>query len=425
MDRQTTRNSQKNINEPIRSASLQTKSLQFDKHIYLDNAATTRIADEVLQAMAEALKYNYGNASSLHTSGIKAKNALENARSKIAAFINAEPSEIFFTSGATESINTIIKQIAFMFGNTNDGANANINSNAATNKKNHIITSNLEHHAVLNTCKFLEQNGCDVTYLKVDKFGMVNLEDVASSITSKTILVSIMHANNEIGTIQQIEEIAQICKKHNVLFHTDAVQTFGKLPINVKKMNIDFLSASSHKLHGPKGVGLLYVRKGIKLVPLLHGGTQENNFRSGTENIPTIIGFQKAVEIAQKNMHEETVRISKLRDKLITDVLQKIQGSSLNGHPTQRLLNNAHFSFKFVEGEQILKYLDAHGIEVSTGSACTSKNLEPSHVLKAIGLKAAELHGSVRITLSRYTTEDEIDYCVEMLEDAVNKLRKI
>ena len=239
-----------------------------------------------------------------------------------------------------------------------------------------------------------------------------------------------MHANNEIGTILQIEEIAKFCKEKDILFHTDAVQTFGKLPIDVKKMNIDFLSASAHKLHGPKGVGLLYIRKDIKLTPLLHGGTQENNLRPGTENIPVIVGFQKAVEIAKKNMDKaaginETARISRLRDKLIHSVLNKIPDSSLNGPPTQRLPNNAHFSFKFVEGEQILKFLDTHGIEVSTGSACTSKNLEPSHVLKAIGLKAAELHGSVRITLSRYTTEDEIDYCIKMLEDAVKKLRKL
>lgn len=409
---------QKHTNE-----SLQPASLQFDRHIYLDNAATTMIADEVLQAMGEALKYNYGNASSLHTSGIKAKNSLENARSRIADFINAGPSEIFFTSGATESINTIIKQAAHTF----------------KHKGNHIITSTIEHHAVLNACKFLEQNGFEVTYVKADNFARINPADIESAIkennethnqkndsnNSNTILVSIMHANNEIGTIQKIEEIAQICTKHDVLFHTDAVQTFGKLSIDVKKMNIDFLSASAHKLHGPKGVGLLYIRGGIKLVPLLHGGTQENNFRSGTENIPAIIGFEKAVEIAQENMKNDAQNIIKLRDKLIHSILNKVPDSSLNGHPTQRLPNNAHFSFKYVEGEQILKYLDAHGIEVSTGSACTSKNLEPSHVLKAIGLKAAELHGSVRITLSRYTTEKEIDYCIEMIEEAVKKLRKL
>ncbi len=408
---------------------MQSQTLEFDKHIYLDNAATTKISDEVLHAMAEALKYNYGNPSSLHTSGIKAKNALENARSKIADLINADPSEIFFTSGATESINTIIKQVAHTF----------------RHKGNHIITSNVEHLAVLNTCRFLEENGFEVTYVKPDKFGMVNPADIESAITennkntnykndstnSNTILVSIMHANNEIGTIQPIEEIAQICKQHGVLFHTDAVQTFGKLPIDVKKINIDFLNASSHKLHGPKGAGLLYIQSGtkgidgVRLVPLLHGGTQENSMRPGTENIPAIIGFAKSVEIAQKNIHEENAGITKLRNRLITTVLKKIDGSSLNGHPTQRLPNNAHFSFKFVEGEQILKYLDAHGIEVSTGSACTSRNLEPSHVLKAINLKAAELHGSVRITLSRYTTEDEIDYCAQMLEEAVKKLRKM
>ncbi len=409
---------QKHTNE-----SLQPASLQFDRHIYLDNAATTMIADEVLQAMGEALKYNYGNASSLHTSGIKAKNSLENARSRIADFINAGPSEIFFTSGATESINTIIKQAAHTF----------------KHKGNHIITSTIEHHAVLNACKFLEQNGFEVTYVKADNSGRINPADIESAIkenngthnqkndsdNSNTFLVSIMHANNEIGTIQKIEEIAQICTKHDVLFHTDAVQTFGKLSIDVKKMNIDFLSASAHKSHGPKGVGLLYIRDGIKLVPLLHGGTQENNLRPGTENIPAIIGFEKAVEIAQENMKNDVQNIIKLRDKLIHSILNKVPDSSLNGHPTQRLPNNAHFSFKYVEGEQILKYLDAHGIEVSTGSACTSKNLEPSHVLKAIGLKAAKLHGSVRITLSRYTTEKEIDYCIEMIEEAVKKLRKL
>ena len=413
---------------------------QYGKSIYLDNAATTKPAPEVIETMLDALKNNPANASSLHKSGVKAKIALETARNILAQFINAEPSEIFFTSGATESINTIIKQVAFTFGNTNkkDISNNPKTNKDSTNNKNHIITSAVEHHSVLNTCKFLEEDGIDVTFLQVDKFGRVNPSDVKTAIEEKenkkvkTILVSIMHANNEIGTIQQIEEISKICKQKNVLFHTDAVQIFGKLPIDVKRINIDFLSASAHKLHGPKGVGLLYINngitnktEGIKLVPFMHGGTQENNFRPGTENIPAIIGFAKAVELSVANMEDDARLLRGLWDKLIKQVLGKIPDSSLNGHPTERLPNNVHFSFKFVEGEAILKYLDEHGIEVSTGSACTSRNLLPSHVLTAIGLKAHELHGSIRITMSRYTTEEEVEYCALMLEEAVKKLRKI
>ncbi|MEM2784974.1 MAG: cysteine desulfurase family protein, partial [Candidatus Pacearchaeota archaeon] len=329
-------------------------------------------------------------------------------RKKIANFINARPAEIIFTSGGTESNNLAIKGIAF----------------ANKEKGKHIITSKIEHHAVLEPCKWLEKQGFKVTYLPVNNEGIVNPEDVEKAITKETILVSIMHANNEIGTIQPIEEIGKICRKHKVYFHTDAVQSFGKLEIDVKKMNIDLLSASAHKIYGPKGVGLLYVNRDVKIEPIQHGGGHETGLRSGTENVAGIVGFAKAVELVQKLGKKEQEREKKLRDKII-DKLLEIKGTKLNGSRTKRLFNNINVSFKGIEGEALLIRLDQEGFAVSTGSACSSKSLEPSHVLTALGLKPEEAHGSLRITIGRYTTEQDVDMLLKVLPKIVNSLRKI
>jgi len=374
----------------------------------MDHAATTPVRKEVLVEMHPFFSDNFGNASSLHEFGRKAKEVLEESRKKIAGIINAMPEEIIFTSGGTESDNMAIKEIAF------------INKN----KGNHIITSSFEHHAVLNTCKFLEKNGFKVDYIKPDKNGIINTKDIERLITKRTIIVSIMHSNNEIGTIQPIEEIGKICKDKKIIFHTDAVQTFCKLPIDVKKMNIDLLSASCHKIYGPKGVGFLYIKKGTKIAPLIHGGEQEFGLRSGTENISGIVGFAKAAELANKEMNSENIRLKKLRDMLIKDI-SKIPGTRLNGHEIQRLANNANFSFKNIEGEAIVMLLDKAGIAASTGSACSTKSLEPSHVLLAIGLSPMEAHGSLRLTLGKSTTEEDIRYTLIQLKKIVSKLRKI
>ncbi|MEM2089665.1 MAG: cysteine desulfurase NifS [Candidatus Pacearchaeota archaeon] len=378
------------------------------KRIYLDYAATTPVASEVLEAMKPYFSEKYGNASSLHAFGQEARKALEDARKKIANFINARPAEIIFTSGGTESNNLAIKGIAF----------------ANKEKGKHIITSKIEHHAVLEPCKWLEKQGFKVTYLPVNNEGIVNPEDVEKAITKETILVSIMHANNEIGTIQPIEEIGKICRKHKVYFHTDAVQSFGKLEIDVKKMNIDLLSASAHKIYGPKGVGLLYVNRDVKIEPIQHGGGHETGLRSGTENVAGIVGFAKAVELVQKLGKKEQEREKKLRDKII-DKLLEIKGTKLNGSRTKRLFNNINVSFKGIEGEALLIRLDQEGFAVSTGSACSSKSLEPSHVLTALGLKPEEAHGSLRITIGRYTTEQDVDMLLKVLPKIVNSLRKI
>ncbi|MEM1536008.1 MAG: cysteine desulfurase NifS [Candidatus Pacearchaeota archaeon] len=378
------------------------------KRIYLDYAATTPVAPEVLEAMKPYFSEKYGNASSLHAFGQEARKALEDARKKIANFINARPAEIIFTSGGTESNNLAIKGIAF----------------ANKEKGKHIITSKIEHHAVLEPCKWLEKQGFKVTYLPVNNEGIVNPEDVEKAITKETILVSIMHANNEIGTIQPIEEIGKICRKHKVYFHTDAVQSFGKLEIDVKKMNIDLLSASAHKIYGPKGVGLLYVNRDVKIEPIQHGGGHETGLRSGTENVAGIVGFAKAVELVQKLGKKEQEREKKLRDKII-DKLLEIKGTKLNGSRTKRLFNNVNVSFKGIEGEALLIRLDQEGFAVSTGSACSSKSLEPSHVLTALGLKPEEAHGSLRITIGRYTTEQDVDMLLKVLPKIVNSLRKI
>ncbi len=374
--------------------------------VYLDHAATTPVDKEVLEAMLPFFDKKFGNASSLHAYGREAREALEKSREEVAKLINADADEIIFTGSGTESDNLAIKGIAFKYG------------------KGHIITSKIEHPAVLETCKYLEKKGFDVTFLPVDEYGLVKLEDVENAIRDDTILISIMHANNEIGTIEPIEEIGEIARKHGIIFHTDAVQSAGKIEIDVKKINVDLLSMSSHKIYGPKGVGALYVRRGVKLEPVLHGGGHERGLRSSTENVAGIVGFAKACEICRRRMHEDAEKITRLRDKIIKEVL-KIEESYLTGHPTKRLPNNASFYFKGIEGESLVLMLDAKGIATSTGSACSSKKLQASHVLLAIGIRPEDAHGSLRVTLGRENTEEEIDYFLEVLPEVVEELRKI
>ncbi|MDD5178257.1 MAG: cysteine desulfurase family protein [Candidatus Nanoarchaeia archaeon] len=369
--------------------------------VYLDNAATTKVDDEVIKAMNPYFNKIYGNASSLHSFGNEAKNALENSRRIIAEKINADTSEIIFVASGTEADNLAILGTAFL------------------KEKGHILTTKIEHPAVLETCKELEKRGFQVTYLDVDKEGFIkNFED---NLRKDTILVSVMHANNEIGTIQNIERIGKICREKNIVFHSDCVQSFTKESIDVKKMNLDLASFSSHKIHGPKGVAALYIRKGIKLKRIIYGGHHELNIRPGTENIPGIVGFAKASQLLNKN---EIERTTKLRNKLI-DGLLKIPDTKLNGSRERRLCNNVNVSFKYVEGESLLLYLDEKGIAVSTGSACSSQTLEPSHVLLAIGLPHEIAHGTIRFSLSKYTTEKEIDYTIKSVKEVVEKLRKI
>jgi len=375
--------------------------------VYMDYAATTPVAKQVLKAMGPYFSREFGNPNSLYVLGQRARDAVESARKTAASLINAKPDEIIFTSGGTESDNLAIKGLAL-----------------ANESKKHIITTKIEHHAVLETCKWLEQNGYEITYLDVDGYGLVNPDDVEKTIRKDTLLVSVMHANNEIGTIEPIKEIGTICRKKNVYFHTDAVQTIGKVPIDVKEMNIDLLSASSHKIYGPKGVGFLYVRNGIKIDPLIHGGGQENKMRSGTENVAGIIGLGAAIKLAKKNMKAESKAEIKLRDYLIKEVL-KIPRSFLNGHKTKRLPFNTNFWFAGIEGEAIIMLLDKYEISSSTGSACSSGSLEPSHVLTSIGLNDEQAHGSLRLTIGRQTTIKEIKYTVNILKKVVNKLRKM
>ncbi len=375
------------------------------KKVYLDNAATTQVAKEVVEVMQPYFLEKYGNASCLHSWGQEARDAVEQSRKVIAEKINAEPEEIIFTGGGSESNNLAIKGTAFQL----------------KDKGNHIITSEFEHPAVLNICKALGKKGFEVTYVAIDKNGFVNLEQLKNSITNKTVLVSIMHANNEIGTIQNINEIGNICKENNIVFHTDAVQSFAKVPIDVKKENITLASFSAHKLHGPKGIGALYIKKATKLKKQIDGGHQEFNQRSGTENVPGIIGFAKAVEvITEKNIEN----ITEFRNYLINELL-KIKGTALNGSQDNRLCNNVSISFKNVEGESILLSLDDKGVAVTTSSACTSSKLESSHVLKAIGLKSEDAHGTIRFTLSKYTTKEELDYTIESVRGIIKKLRGI
>jgi cysteine desulfurase len=377
--------------------------------IYLDHAATTPVAPEVAAAMLLHMTHNYGNASSLHSFGQEAKGAVEKARDHAASIIGAKPEEIIFTSGGTESDNFVLKGVAL----------------ARKDKGNHIITSSIEHHAVLETCKFLETQGFSVTYLGVDECGLVDPDDVKKAVTDKTILISIMHANNEIGTIEPIADIGAVARDHGIYLHTDAVQTLGHYPIDVDALNVDLLSASGHKLYGPKGVGMLYIRKGTRIAPLLHGGDQERRLRASTLNVPGIVGFGRAVELAKGEMGAESVRQSALRDRLIEGLLSTIEDSRLNGHPAKRLPNNANISIAYVEGEAMLLTLDMEGIAVSTGSACTSSSLEPSHVLTAIGLPLELVHGSIRFSLGRNTTRHEIERVIEVLPAIVMKLRAI
>jgi cysteine desulfurase len=370
---------------------------------YLDNGATTKTDERVVETMLPYFTEHYGNASSLHSAGSDASRALENARKAIAARIGAMPEEIIFTSGGTESDNLAIKGAAY--------------ANRA--RGNHIITSRIEHPAALNSCRRLEQEGFKVTYLGVDSEGFVDPLELEKSITPKTILVSIMHANNEIGTIEPIEKIGAICRKRHVLFHTDAVQSFGKIALDMRTVHVDLLSASSHKIHGPKGIGFLYVRKGTLIERLTDGGSHEFNLRAGTENVAGAVGFAKAVELMND---KDILKMRILRDRLIEGLLA-IPNTRLNGSRDQRLCNNVNISFEFIEGEGILFMLNDKGIEVSTGSACSTKSLEPSHVLLAIGLRHEVAHGSIRFTLSRYTTEAEIDYTIENVREAVARLR--
>ena len=379
------------------------------QRVYMDHAATTPVDSEVLKEMQPYFREKFGNASSMHSFGQEARDAIEVARAIIARMINANHEEIIFTSRGTEADNMAIKEIAFV---------------NRTRTKNHIITTKIEHDAVIESCKLLEKMGFEVTYLDVDKDGLVKPVDVEKAITDKTILVSIMHANNEIGTIEPIAEIGRICREKRVYFHTDAVQTFGKLPIDVKKMNIDLLSASSHKIYGPKGVGFLYVKKGTKIGALMHGGGHKFGLRSGTENVPGIVGMAKAAEIASKNIFEENQRLCKLRNFMTTELL-KIPGTRLNGHPSLRLANNINISFSRIEGEGILLHLDNFGIAASTGSACSSKSLEPSHVLLALGLSHIEAHGSLRLTLGKSNTEKDAEYVLKVLPKIVKDLRKL
>ena len=373
---------------------------------YLDNGATTMVDPKVVDAMNPFFTERFGNASSLHKLGRTAHEALESSRLVIAKKLNALPEEIIFTSGGTESDNLAIKEVAFH----------NIK------KKNHIITTKIEHPAVLNTCRFLEKMGFEITYLNVNHEGFIDLPGLEKSIKENTCLVSIIHANNEIGTIQDIKAIGEICKKHNVAFHTDAVQSFTKVPIDTKKIPVDLISLSAHKIHGPKGIGALYVRKGTPLHSLFHGGSQEANLRPGTENIPGIVGFAKAVELASEG---HIKKMEKLRDYLIQEIKNNFTDIEINGPEKNRLCNNINISFKGIEGESLLMHLDEKGIAVSTGSACSSQSLEPSHVLLAIGLKPEVAHGSVRFTLSRFTTREELDYALKSLTEIVKNLRQI
>jgi cysteine desulfurase len=378
------------------------------KQIYLDNAATTKVDDEVLKVMIPYFNEKYGNASSIHFKGQEAKEGLDKSRRIIAREIGAKSHEIIFTSGGTESNNLALKGLFFWNKENNTG-------------KNHIITTKIEHDCVLNSCKWLEKQGAEVTYLDVDSEGFVNLEAIKKAITERTIIISVIHGNNEIGTIQNLEEIGKVCREKNVLFHTDACQSFTKIPINVKKQNLDLVTLNSHKIHGPKGVGALYVREGIKIVPLMHGGGHENKLRSGTENISGIVGFGKAVEVSKK---KDIKKMVELRDKLIEGIL-KIEKTRLNGARENRLCNNVNVSFNNIEGEAIGGYLENLGICTSTGSACASHSLEPSHVLKSIGLTPVQANSSIRMSISKYTTEEEIDYVLEKLPKIAEKLRRM
>ncbi len=375
--------------------------------VYFDNAATTRVRNEVVEAMTKYFSESYGNPSSVYKIAQTNKNAVEKGREQVAKAINAEKNEIYFTAGGSEADNWAIKGIAESY----------------LDKGKHIITLSIEHHAVLHTCEYLESKGFEVTYLPVDKFGIVELEKIKNAIRKDTILISVMFANNEIGSIQPIKEIGALAKEKGIIFHTDAVQAVGHIPIDVKEMNIDLLSMSAHKFYGPKGIGALYIKKGIKIKPLIHGGAQERNRRAGTENVPGIVGMGVAIELITNELDKEAKRLSFLRDKLIDSILSDIPHSRLNGDRKNRLPGNVNISFEFIEGESILLMLDMKGICASSGSACTSGSLDPSHVLLAIGLPHEKAHGSLRLTLGMFNTEEEVDYIIKELPSIVKRLR--
>lgn len=383
----------------------------MSKKLYLDNAATTKVKKEVIEEMRKYFDEMYGNPSSqLYELGRRSKEAIENSRKIVADFINAEEKEIYFTAGGSESDNWALKGVAF----------ANFNKG-----KNHIITTKIEHHAIIHTCEYLEKFGVKTTYLDVDKYGMIDLEQLKEAITPETMLISIMFANNEIGTIQSIEQIGEIAKEHGILFHVDAVQAMGAVKIDVKKQHIDLLSMSAHKLGGPKGIGGMFIRKGVKIDNFVHGGGQERGRRAGTEGVQNIVGFGKAVELAKKDFDAHVEKLTSLRNKFIEGIKNNIPDVILNGHPTMRLPNNINFSYKYVEGESILLLLDMEGISASSGSACTSGSLDPSHVLLATGLDHGTAHGSIRFTISDEITEEDIDFVVQTMKGIIEKLRKM
>lgn len=377
------------------------------RKVYLDNAATTALSPRVLEAMLPYFTQYYGNPSSVHAFGREAKQGLDKARDQVAKALHCDPSEVIFTGCGTESDNTVLLGVAQRYGN----------------KGKHIITTNVEHHAILHTCEYLEKQGYEVTYLPVDQDGLVTAEQVAAAIRPDTILVSIMFANNEVGTIMPIQEIGAVCKEKGVLFHTDAVQAVGHIPVDVQTMHIDMLSLSAHKFHGPKGVGALYCRKGIRLPSYIMGGAQEKGRRAGTENVAGIVGLGAAIQLATEQLKENRAKMTALRDRLMAGIQERIPEVKLNGHPTKRLPNNVNFSFKYIEGESILLMLDMNGIAASSGSACTSGSLDPSHVLLALGLPHEIAHGSVRLTLGDETTAEDIDYTIDVLEKTVTRLR--
>jgi len=379
------------------------------KRIYLDHNATTPVNPDVLKAMLPFFEASFGNASSAHRFGQEVQEAMAGAREQVAGLIGADPANIIFTSGGTESDNLAIKGIAY----------------ANEKKGKHIVTSQIEHPAVLSTCKFLEKQGFETTYLGVDRYGKVDPDQLRDSIRNDTILVSIMHGNNEIGTVQDIDEIGRIAAERGVYFHTDAVQTCGKIPVDVNKSHVTLLSLSAHKIYGPKGVGALFVRKGARIVPLLHGGHHEANRRAGTENIPGMVGMGKACELAQRAIEQDRQRLTGLRDRLQSKLIERIEDTVTNGHPTDRLPNTLNMCFRYVEGESMIMMLDMKGVAVSSGSACTSGSLDPSHVLLAIGLSHEIAHGSLRFSLGVENTREDVDYVAEVLPEIVGRLRKM
>lgn len=383
--------------------------MENPKLVYMDHAATTAVHPEVMQAMIPYLHNHFGNPSSIYSIAREAKEAIDSARGQVASALGSKQDEIFFTSGGTESDNWAIKGVAF----------------ANRRRGDHIITSKIEHHAVLHTCQYLEKQGFKVTYLPVDQYGLVDPGELERSITDKTTLVSVMYANNEIGTIEPVKELASITHEHGAYFHTDAVQAVGHIPVSVDNSDIDLLSLSGHKFNGPKGTGALFIRKGVRIDNILHGGAQERNRRAGTENLAGIVGMGKAIEIAVTGIGEKGARIRTMRDRLISGIERSIPHTRLNGHPSQRLPGNLNISFEFIEGESMLLLLDSSGICASTGSACTSGSLEPSHVLLATGMPAEIAHGSLRLTLDMDNTDEEVEYVLETLPKVVSRLREM